>query len=320
MAATHVRRWLPAYLGLAAIWGCSFAFIKVGLTWLTPSGVVLGRLSLGLVTLAVLCAITRTPFPPRRTWGYVFIAAALMTAVPWTLFSFAETHISSALTGIINGATPLTTLVVILIAFPEEKPTLRRIIGLGLGFIGVLVVVGVWQPLGGGTVIGIVACLIAISMYGISYPFVRRYLTGGPTSAGLSPLSLAFGLLAFGVLQELVITAVTGGPVHGSPSWGAVLSIISLGCLGSGIAYVLNFTVIKNSDATTASTTTYVITLVAVVVGAVALGEPITWNEPVGALLVIVGAMTAQGLLGRRGRRPATSEVDLPVTGSAIED
>jgi len=293
------KKWLPAYVVLSVVWGCSFFFIKVGLTALTPAGVAASRLSLGLLTVIVICVVSRTPFPPRRTWGRVFIASLLMTSVPWTLFAFAETHVSSALAGIINGATPLMTLVMILIAFPEEKPTLQRIVGLLIGFVGVLVVVGIWTGLSSGTVIGVLACIGAITLYGLSYPYVRRHLTGGATSAGLAPMSLAVGLLTFGVMQSIVLCALTGGVTRGPITGGVVAAMLALGVLGSGVAYILNFTVIKNSDATTASTVTYVITLVSVIVGALVLDETITWNEPVGGLLIILGAATAQGLISR---------------------
>jgi len=300
------KKWLPSYLILTAIWGCSFYFIKVGLTTFTPAGVALTRQSLGLVTVIVICVLMRTPFPPRRTWGKVFIASLLMTSIPWTLFAFAETHVSSALAGILNGATPLMTLVMILIAFPEEKPTRQRMVGLGIGFVGVLVVVGIWAGLSGGTALGVLACVGAITLYGVSYPFVRRYLTGGPTSAGLHPLTLTVGLLTFGSAESLVLCALTGGVTHAPFTGGVVAAMLTLGMLGSGIAYILNFTVIKNSDATTASTTTYVSTLVSVVVGALVLGETITWNEPVGGVLVVFGAATAQGLISRVRSRRAT--------------
>ena len=149
------RGWLPAYLVLALIWGGSFYFIKLGLLALTPAGVALSRLALGLVTMLVISAVTRTALPSRRSWVPLFVAAALMTSVPWLLFAFGEERISSALAGSINGATPLMTLVAILLVFPEERPTRQRVVGLVVGFAGVLVVMGVWQGLGVGTWLGI---------------------------------------------------------------------------------------------------------------------------------------------------------------------
>ncbi|CAB4882030.1 unannotated protein [freshwater metagenome] len=289
-------RWLPSYILLALIWGGSFAFMKIGLESLTPVGVSLGRIVLGAVTLLVISAITRTRLPPRRAWKSLFIYAALVSSIPWTMFAFSETHISSALAGIINGATPLMTLIAILLVFPEERPNRQRIIGLSIGFVGVLVVVGVWQGLGGGTMIGIGACIIAITCYGISYPYGRRHLTGGPLASDLTPLALATGVLLMGTIQTAPIALITGvvvAPIQVS----TVIAMLGLGCLGSGIAYILNFRVLGRADATTASTVTYIPPLIAVIIGAIFLDEHITWNQPLGGVLVVVGAATAQGIL-----------------------
>lgn len=255
MTSSHtLRSWLPAYLVLAVIWGNSFLFMMVGLTSLTPAGVVTTRLALGMVTMLVISAITRSPLPARRYWKPLIIAA-----------------------------------------FPEERPTRQRVIGLGIGFLGVLVVVGVWQGLGSSTLLGIGACVLAVIGYGISYPYVRRHLATGRPDA-LPPLTLATGLMIMGWLQTLPFVAVTG--YSHDPITPQVIGVmLALGVLGSGVAYVLNFRVINNSDATTASTVTFVITIVAVISGAVFLGEDITWNQPTGALLVIAGASVAQGLL-----------------------
>lgn len=297
------RSWLPSYLVLALIWGGSFYFIKLGLQSLTPAGVTLSRLALGLGTMLVIAAATRTSLPPRRAWWPLFVAALAMTSVPWTLFGYGEQLVSSALAGIINGATPLMTLVAILLAFPEETPTPRRILGLGIGFGGVLVVMGIWEGLGAGTWLGIGACTMAIACYGFSFPYVRRHLASGTGDAALHPIALATGLMLMGTLQAVPLTLMTGfrTSVISLPT---VLGMLALGCLGSGVAYVLNFRVISRSDATTASTVTYLTPVVAVVAGAILLGEDITWNQPIGAVLIVAGAATAQGLLSRpRGRR-----------------
>ena len=105
-----------------------------------------------------------------------------------------------------------------------------------------------------------------------------------------------------GLLVTGPVVAVTGVTREGlqGVSASSLWSLIALGVLGSGIAYVLNFVVVQRSDATTASTVSYLTPLVAVVVGAIVLGERITWNEPAGALLVIAGAAIAQGLIQRR--------------------
>jgi drug/metabolite transporter (DMT)-like permease len=155
-------------------------------------------------------------------------------------------------------------------------------------------VIGIWQGLGSAAWIGIGACMLAVTFYGISYPYVRRHLASG--SGALGPMTFATGLMIMGTLQIAPLVAITGYS-HAPITLPVVLAMLTLGCVGSGIAYILNYIVIHRSDATTASTVTYVITLVAVVSGAVVLGEHITWNEPVGAGLVVIGAATAQGLI-----------------------
>lgn len=304
MTRHPVRSWLPWYLVLALIWGNSFVFIKLGLQSLTPAGVVLSRLFLGAITMLVISAVLRSPLPSRRHWRPMFVAAALMTSAGWVLFAFSEQYVSSAFAGIMNGATPLLTLVVIMIAFPEEHPTPQRVVGLVVGFLGVLVVVGVWQGLGGATLVGFVACALAVTGYGIAYPYVRRHLATG--SEALGPMTFATGLMVMGTLQIAPVAAITGFS-HAPITSSVVLAMVALGVLGSGIAYILNLRVVTDTDSTTASTVTYVIPLVAVVAGAVLLGEPLTWSEGVGGAIVLLGAAIAQGLLPLR-RRAAKSE------------
>jgi len=298
--STTYARWLPAYLALALIWGCSFLFIEVGLESFTPMGVTFGRITIGLATVLLLSLLTRIRLPPRWSWGPLFIASLLWVGIPWTLFPIAQTMVTSSLAGIINAVTPLMTLLAIMIAFREERPSRARIIGLFVGFLGILVVVGVWNIREDASSLpGIGLLLIAVACYGIAFPFARRYLTGPTAREPLHPLSLATGLLGWGVIVTgpvIVVTGVNEAPIRLTP----VLSVIALGALGSGIAYALNFFVTQNADATTASTVTYLTPLVAVIVGSLVLAEPLAWHQAVGGALVVLGAATAQGLLRRR--------------------
>jgi len=298
------KSWLPSYLLLALIWGFSFYFIMVGLEVFTPVGVAFSRIAFGAVTLIIVSVVTKTSLPPRWSWKYIFVSSLLWVSIPWMLFGFGETRVSSALAGIINGATPLMALIAILLVFQEEKPTRQRIIGLLIGFTGVLVVVGIWNTSSaengaGIDLLGVGALILAISCYGVAFPFARRYLTGPTVREPLKPVALATGMMLWGLVVTgpiVVFTGVTNAPVTAGP----LLATAALGILGSGFAYVLNFKVVTAADATTASTVTYITPLVAVIVGALLLNEHVTWNQPVGGLLVVFGAATAQGLI--RGR------------------
>jgi drug/metabolite transporter (DMT)-like permease len=283
--------WQVSFVLLAATWGCSFWWIKLGLEMLAPVQVAFVRLALGATALLVLCGLTRTRLPSRReTWRHLFVVALLLNSVPFTLFAVGETQVSSILAGIINATTPLATLVVVLVAFPEEHPTGERVVGLAVGFIGVLVVLGIWNGLGAGEWVGVAACVGAITCYGIAFPYVRRHLTGHSDG----PIALATGQVLLGALALLPIALASGG-LRGPVVADAVLGMLGLGVLGSGIAFVLNYQVISAAGATVASTVTYLTPVFAVAVGVAFLAESVTWHEPVGGLIVLLGVAIAQG-------------------------
>jgi drug/metabolite transporter (DMT)-like permease len=288
--------WPWWFFALGLVWGCSFLFIKLGLEALTPVGVAFGRLAIGSVTLLLIARATGTRLPrARRTWGYLALGALLFCSIPFTLFAWGETQVSSILAGIVNACTPLTTLVVVLVAYPEERPTRERVAGLGIGFVGVLVVVGVWEGIGGSQLAGVLACVAAITCYGLAFPLTRRHLV----TTGDGPISIAAGqvtLAALFLLPVVVASTVLGHPVvAGPPSATTILGMLALGSLGSGIAYVLNTHIVGEAGGTVASSVTYVTPLVSVSAGALLLAEPLTWHEPVGAAIVLLGVAVSQG-------------------------
>lgn len=294
-----VTNWLPAFLVLAVMWGCSFAFITICLTAFTPVQVAFGRLAVGAVTLIVIAAITRTALPcTLQTWAHLAVVAALLNAVPFTLFTVGQQHVSSTLAAVINAATPLVTLLVIIAAFPTERPTFTRSAGFITGFVGILIVLGVWHTVPDGELGGIFACLTAVTCYGIAFPYSRKYLQ----NTGTKPIGLATGqvLLATGMLA--VPYVVTGVQPVGALTPTVLWSMLALGAASSGVAYVLNFQVIDRAGAATASSVTYLTPVVAAIVGVAALGEQLAWHEPVGAVVVLLGVAISQGKLTRKPR------------------
>ncbi len=288
--------WAWWFFALGLIWGCSFLFIKLGLEALTPVGVAFVRLAIGSATLLLVARVTGTRLPrARRTWGYLALVGLLFCSIPFTLFAWGETQVSSILAGIINACTPLTTLVIVLLAFPEERPTRERVIGLGVGFVGVLIVVGVWEGLGGNELLGVLACIGAITCYGLAFPLTRRHLV----TTGDGPIAIAAGqvtVAALFLLPVAVVQTALGSPiVTGPPSPATILGMLALGGLGSGIAYVLNTHIVGVAGGTVASSVTYVTPLVSVAAGALVLAEPLNWHEPVGAAVVLLGVAISQG-------------------------
>jgi drug/metabolite transporter (DMT)-like permease len=308
MPASPGRRILAQYLALALVWGASFLFIKVGLEGLSPAQVVLGRLTAGAAALVVVTLLTRRPLPrDPAVWGHLLVVALLLCVVPFLLFSWAETRISSGLASIYNATTPLMTMLVALAALPSERPTRSRLAGLLVGFAGVVLVLGPWgfegSGEGGGAIAGQLACLGATACYGTATVYLRRFVS----PRGLPAVTVATVQVGLGALVMLVAApVVAASPVHLTPR--VVASVLALGALGTGRAYVWLTTIVVGWGATNATTVTYLTPLVGVLLGVVLLGETVTWNQPVGALVVVLGIAISQDLLARRRAAPAHPE------------
>ena len=146
MNSARNKSWVPIYIALGIVWGCSFIFIKLGLEFLTPYGVAFGRCALGAITLLIALKIKGFTLPrDRSTWFHLWVVSLLLNVIPGILFAVAETEVTSILAGIINAVTPLMTMLAIMIAFRDEVLKRNQVIGLITGFIGVLIVLGAWQ-------------------------------------------------------------------------------------------------------------------------------------------------------------------------------
>ena len=285
------KSWVPIYLALGLVWGCSFIFIKQGLEFLTPVGVAFGRCALGAMTLLLIVKIRGVKLPTdRKTWTALWVVSLLLNVFPGILFAFAEQRVTTVLAGIINAGTPLTTLIFLLLVFRTEKIARHQIIGLLIGGIGVLTVLGIWKGIGSSSAIGALALLGAITCYGLSFPIIRKYLT---------PLKLRAEALAAGQVTAGALTLLPFYLINGIAKdeyrTGPILSMVALGVFGSGLAYIWNFQIVERAGSSIASTVTYLTPVVAVFVGWIFLGEHISWHEPLGGAIVLLGAATSQG-------------------------
>ncbi|MEU7516472.1 DMT family transporter [Streptomyces sp. NPDC042898] len=291
--------WRVRFGALALIWGFSFLFIKVGTEGFAPFQVTFGRLLFGTAVLAVALVVKRDRLPRgARVWGHLTVAAFLLNALPFSLFAYAELTIPSTLAGICNATTPLWGMLLSLVALSEDRPTRIRAAGLGIGFMGVLTVLGAWQGFSGLDVTGTALALLASFSYAVGWIYVRRTLS----DAGVSHLSLAGSQVGLATLQLAVVTPLfTSMPE--SVEVVPLLAVIALGALGTGYAMLLQYGVVAEVGPTTASMVTYFIPVIATAAGVAVLGEQLTWNTPVGAVIVLAGAALTQT---RASRRKAT--------------
>ena len=289
------KSWLPAYLALGTVWGCSFIFIELGLEFLTPFGVTFIRCALGAITLIIIARIRKINLPTdRKVWQKLWVVALLLNVIPGVLFAFAQQYVTSVFASIINAATPLMTLVFILVIFREEKLKREQIYGLLIGALGVMTVVGVWKELGDNQLVGVIALLIAVSCYGASYPYSTRNVI----PLKLKPEALAAGQLIMAAITLLPLFIINGISNDSYPRQ-SVIAMLCLGIFGSGFAYIWNFSITAAAGSAIASSVTYLTPVVAVIVGRLYLGEVIVWHEIVGAIIVVLGALLSQGRLNR---------------------
>ena len=282
--------WLPIYLALGFVWGCSFIFIKLGLEFLTPFGVAFGRCALGALTLLAWAKYKGIALPKsKRVLFHLWVVSLLLNVIPGVFFALAQTEVTSVLAGIINAVTPLMTLIAIMVVTRDEKPKLYQVVGILIGFTGVLTVLGAWKGLGDNPLWAILILLAAVTCYGFSFPYSRRFVLPHK----LAPESIAAGQVTLGALTLLPFFIYNGVEKYEYQT-APVLAMIALGVFGSGFAYIWNFKVMALAGSAIASSVTYLTPVVAVIVGAIFLQEKIHWYEPVGALIVLLGAAIGQ--------------------------
>jgi drug/metabolite transporter (DMT)-like permease len=275
---------------MALIWGSSFLFTELSLRFLPYFGVSFWRTFLGGLAMFALVLLLKLQLPKGTQWFHLWVAGVFMSAIPFSLFSYAQQYTTSSLAAIIGAATPMFTLLAILTIYRTEKVTMVATVGLMVGLIGVAITLGVWEGFGQNDPLAIGALVLATISYGIGGPYIRKFVTpmnlSGTSSAAAQVFTSAITILPFYLFSGPLITA--------SPSIESLLSIIALGVLGSGYAYRLYHDVIKDAGSTVASTVTFTNPVVATIWGILLLSEELHWYEPIGGVVVILGAWLAQ--------------------------
>lgn len=273
---------------LGLIWGSSFLWIKIAVAEVGPFVLVSFRLLFGLIGLLAIMFFTKRSFArDRQTWIRFAIMAIVNTAIPFVLISWGETKIDSGLASILNGTVPLFTIVIAHFWLHDEKISFGRLLGLIIGFIGVIVLVS--RDIGPqgmqGNILGQLAVLFAAISYAVGITFSRRHLRGqNPLLQAASTLLVAdtaMWLITPAIEHPLVLPQL---PI----TW---LAIVWLGLLGTCAGYLLYFTLINAWGATRASLVSYVFPVIGLILGIVFLHEQLDWRLWVGSALVIVSVL-----------------------------
>jgi drug/metabolite transporter (DMT)-like permease len=300
---------------LAFIWGASFLFMKVGLEWFAPVQIATARILLGAVTVVALLYLTGGRLPrSAHVWRHLLVVGVVLASLPFVLFPLGEERVSSALAGIGNATTPIATVLATMAMVPSERLPARKIAAILVGFVGVAVIAQPWEAAGRPDLLGFGFTLIAGSSYGIGWTWIRKYLS----SADLGGLQLPAALLTVASAQMSLVLLVWWAVNRGShaapwsPATGAtgsglgpILSILALGILGTGLAYLFQFDVFRAVGQQVGSLVTYLIPIVSVVLGYLVLDERLGLWQFVGAALVLAAAVVVTRP-ARSARRPGS--------------
>ena len=267
---------------IALIWGSSFLFMEIGLRSFEPGVITFARIGLGAATLA-LFGRARVGVD-REDWGRIAFLGIIWMAIPLTLFPIAQQWISSSVTGMINGAMPIFA-VLWAILLTRHWVGWRQLVGIGLGFAGILFVFVPELQAGADEAQGAIVAMSAIVFYGLaanlSVPLVQKY--------GSLPVILRAEVVALVAVTPLALIQLPDS------TWSteAALAMIPLGLLGTGAAFALMATLSGRVGGPRASIAIYFLPLVAVVLGVAVLGESLAPVALIGAGLVLAGAWIA---------------------------
>jgi drug/metabolite transporter (DMT)-like permease len=292
---------------LALLWGPSFLFIKVAVEEIPPFTVVAGRVGIAAFLLYLVLRSQGRRLPPwGRIWRHFAVVGFFSNALPFVLFSWGEIHIASALAAILNGTTPLFTILLAHFFTTDDRLTPVKVGGTVLGFGGLVLLIApsLWAGVH-ATTWGLIAVTVAAASYGVAIVYTRQNLRGLP------PLVGPTAQLTVATIYILPLALVLERPFSlPALSWAAIGSVLGLAIVGTAVAFILYYHVIEQTSATFVSMVTYLVPIIGVILGVLVLGEQPGWNAYAGCGLILLGVMTVNGVFkGSTWRRAAEAAV-----------
>jgi drug/metabolite transporter (DMT)-like permease len=301
MTRTNRVDWL-IFFALGFIWGSSYLFIKLAVDDFGTFTLVALRLVVGAVLLWIVVRIAKQPLPrERRIYGHLLVMAIINITIPFLLITWAEQSVESSLAAILTSPVPLFAIVLSALFLHDEPLRVNGLVGLVVGFIGVIIITSRGLTGAGSSVAGELALIGATISYAAGAVYARRNVRGLPAMIP-AVFQVSFAALITGVLAVLL-----EHPWTATPDTQAVFAILWLGILGSGIAYLFVFRLFAHWGATRTTLVAYEIPVVGIVLGYLVLAEPIDGRIIFGTALVIGGIGLVNSRFGRRrlfGRVP----------------
>ena len=293
------------FLILGFMWGSSYLFIKIAVDSFGTFTLVALRLLIGAAFLWVAFRLNGTTLPrERRIYGHLVVMALINITIPFALITWAEQSVDSALAAILNATVPLMVIVIAPMFLPDEPIRLNGVVGLAVGFIGVVLLVSPGLMSATGDLAGSLALLGSSLAYALGNVYNRRNVRGLP------PLVPAVFQVTFALIIVSVLALVLEQPWNARPDVGDWFSVIWLGVFGSGLAYVVYFRLLGRWGATRTSLVAYLLPVYGIVLGYLVLQEPIDATLIVGTTLVIAGVALVNSPWGQRRLFRATTPVE----------
>jgi len=294
--ATSRLDWL-IFLALGLMWGSSYLFIKIGVATLTPFTLIALRLGIGLIVLAAVVAVAREPLPRSpRMYGHLVVMSIVSIALPFFLITSAEQTVDSALAAIVAATVPLFVIVIAAGFLRDEPITIGRLTGLAIGFAGVIIIVspGLGAALSGSNFYGEIALIGSSIAYAVGGVYARRNVHE------LRPMIAAVFQVGFAFVITAVLALVLEEPFATVVRPDTVISVVWLGVLGSGLAYLAFFRLLKRWGATRTSLVAYLLPVVGIVLGVLVLSEQMDARILLGTGFIIGGVALVNSRYGQR--------------------
>lgn len=296
---------------LASLWGPSFLFIKVAVEDIPPLTLVVGRVGVAALLLYFILRIQGRNLPKfGPVWKHFAVMAFVQNAFPFALFNWGEQHIDSALAAILNGTTPLFTILLAHYFVEDDRLTPAKVGGVLIGFGGLVLLI-VPSLVDGiqATTWGLLAIAVAAASYGVAIVYSRLNLRGQP------PLVAPTAQLGLAALFMLPLSLIFEQPYSlPLPSLTSLGALLALAVFGTAVAFVVYYRIIEQVSASYVSMVTYLVPVFGVVLGVLVLNEQLTWNAYAGCGLILTGVMIVNGVFDKylAWRRRPTDVVAQP--------